>query len=177
MNFCNICAGTIIIQKPKDDHLDRFVCVNCNIIHYQNPKVIVGCIPIFEDKIMLCRRGIEPMKAMWNLPAGFMENNETLQEGAIREVMEETGVNVAISHLVTVFTVKHFNQIHFHFLAEMQDANWNLTPESTEIKLFSIDEIPWDDIAFKSNTFTLKNYINSLKLDSNSISYGVSDLH
>jgi ADP-ribose pyrophosphatase YjhB (NUDIX family) len=177
MKYCSNCGNKVVFEKPQNDHIERFVCIECNMIHYENPKLIVGCIPIFDGKIMLCRRGIQPMANYWNLPAGFMENNETMQEGAMREVMEETGISVTIERLVTAFTVKHYHQVHMHFLAEMHNTNWNLTTESIEIKLFAIDEIPWNEIAFQSNTFTLKNYIAALGKEDYSLSFGESEYH
>jgi ADP-ribose pyrophosphatase YjhB (NUDIX family) len=165
------------LETPIDDHKERHVCKHCNTIHYENPKIIVGCLPIFEGKIMLCRRGIEPMKNLWNIPAGFMENNETLQEGAQRETLEETGIYVEIQEIISIFHVEHYHQEHVHFKAKMNKKNWNLTKESIEIQLFDIDDIPYDAIAFQSNVFTLRNYCNNVDLKVQPLSYGRSKYH
>ena len=163
MNFCSNCGHKIQFGNIEGDHLPRFHCVECGTIHYQNPRVIVGCIPIWEDKVMLCRRGIEPQLGLWNVPGGFMENNETVEEGAAREMFEETHGRVRIIGLQSVFTVLHVNQVHLHFLAEMVDLNYETTPESTEIQLFTEDELPWHDVAFASNYFALKKYFEDRK--------------
>jgi ADP-ribose pyrophosphatase YjhB (NUDIX family) len=125
--------------------------------------MIIGSLPVWEGKILLARRGIEPRKGFWNLPCGFLELNETIEEGAKREVLEETGIDIALRHLHTVYNLPHANQVYIIFVADMLHTNFMLTPESTEIKLFALDELPWDEIAFSSNTYALKNYIQDLE--------------
>ena len=163
MKFCSNCGSQVVFKAIEGEHLPRFICENCGIIHYKNPLMVVGCVPIWEDKIMLCRRGIEPQFGMWNLPGGFMENNETVEEGAAREMLEETNGRVKILSLHTVFSVTHVNQVHLHFLANMEDLNYSETPESTEIALFTEGSIPWDEIAFASNLFAIKRYFEDRK--------------
>jgi ADP-ribose pyrophosphatase YjhB (NUDIX family) len=163
MNYCSNCASKLDFRLIEDDHLPRFVCDDCETIHYQNPRVIVGCLPIFEGKILLCKRGIEPRKGFWNIPGGFMENGEHIEEGALREANEEANLTLRSKGLLSVFTVPKINQVHMHFLTEVLDNNWNLTTETTDIQLFSEDEIPWDDIAFPSNLFTLNTYLENKK--------------
>jgi ADP-ribose pyrophosphatase YjhB (NUDIX family) len=163
MNFCSKCGQKVQFGNIEGDHLPRFHCTDCGTIHYQNPRIIVGCIPIWEDKVMLCRRGIEPQLGLWNVPGGFMENNETAEGGAAREMLEETHGHVRIVGLQSVFSVLHVNQVHLHFLAEMQDLNYQTTPESTEIQLFTEGSLPWADLAFASNTFALKRFFEDRK--------------
>lgn len=161
MNFCSNCgAADINIFIPKGDNKNRHVCNNCNTIHYQNPKIIVGCIPVFEDKILLAERKIQPKKGFWNLPAGFMENGETLEQGAAREVLEETGASVRVEKLFAVYNIPHFNQVYLMFLARMDNPFYEAGEESGEIRFFSKNEIPFDRLAFKSNVFTLEKYLN-----------------
>ena len=164
MNFCSNCGHKVQFGNIPDDLLPRFHCPSCGTIHYQNPRVIVGCIPVWEDKVMLCRRGIEPQLGLWNVPGGFMENNETVEDGAMREMMEETFGRVRIIGLQSVFTVLHVNQVHLHFVAEMADLNYQTTPESTEIQLFTEGSLPWKDVAFASNHFALKKFFEDRKL-------------
>jgi ADP-ribose pyrophosphatase YjhB (NUDIX family) len=134
------------------------------MIHYQNPRIIVGCLPIWADKVMLCRRGIEPQYGLWNIPGGFMENDESVEDGALREMMEETFAPVRLIGLHSVFSVLPVNQVHLHFLVEVLNPNnFKLTPETTEIQFFTEGDINWKDIAFASNTFALRQYFEDQK--------------
>jgi ADP-ribose pyrophosphatase YjhB (NUDIX family) len=164
MKYCSNCAHPVHFGEIEGEHIHRYHCVNCKTIHYQNPRVIVGCLPIWEDKVMLCRRGIEPQLGLWNIPGGFMENGETSEQGAVREMWEETYGRVKVLSLHTVFNVVPVNQVHLHYLVEMEDLNYSLTPESTEITLFREEEVPWKDIAFASSKFALKRYFEDVKL-------------
>lgn len=134
--------------------------------------MIVGCIIQYQSKILLAKRGIEPRKHYWNLPCGFMENNETAEEGAIREVMEETGMEVEIISLHTVFSVPQSNQVYLIFLARSKDDVFQLTDESVEIEFFEEKSIPWTEIAFSSNTFALENYFQKAKRKSTEVFIG-----
>jgi ADP-ribose pyrophosphatase YjhB (NUDIX family) len=163
MNYCSNCGQKVVFGSLPDEHLPRFHCLNCGTIHYENPRVIVGVLPIWEDKVMLCRRGIEPQLGLWNIPGGFMENDETAMDGATREMFEETGGKVRILGLHTSFSVVPVNQVHLHFLGEMVDLNYQTTPESTEIRLFTEEEIVWKEVAFASNYFALKKYFSDRK--------------
>jgi ADP-ribose pyrophosphatase YjhB (NUDIX family) len=136
--------------------MPRHICQSCETIHYKNPLIVVGCLVVHQNKVMLCRRGIEPQLGLWNLPAGFMENKETVAEGAAREVLEETEAEVGNLSLFSVYSVPHVNQVHMHFKANLLKEHWANTPESTEIKFFTFEEIPWEEIAFSSNVFSLK---------------------
>jgi len=160
MNFCPKCGSDKLVKEiPKHDFELRWVCQNCNTIHYQNPIMVVGCIVLHEGKILLAKRGISPRKGKWNLPCGFLEMNETAKNGAIREVKEETGIDVKVERLHTVYDVLPAGQVYLIFLASAKHTNYTLTHESTEIAFFDSGEIPWSEIAFSANVFALKKYI------------------
>lgn len=163
MKFCSKCGHEVTLKSVPDDHRPRYVCDSCETIHYQNPNIVTGALPIWEDKVLLCKRGISPRKGYWNVPGGYMENGETVEEGAIREVYEETLSKITITGLHMVYSIPRINQVYMHFLADLQALDYQITPESTEIKLFTEEEIPWDDIAFPSSKFTLKRYFADKK--------------
>ena len=148
---------------PPGDHLPRHVCTVCNTIHYQNPRLIVGCIPEWEGKILLCRRAIEPRLGFWTFPAGFMENGETLQCAAARESMEEALARVAIGSMLAIVHVLHADQVHVMFRARLLDTQIGAGPESLEVGLYGEREIPWDEIAFRSVDFALRRYFEDRK--------------
>lgn len=159
MKYCSNCGSNQIELKiPEGDSFKRFVCDNCGRIFYDNPRVIVGCLPIVDDKVMLCKRAIQPQAGLWNLPAGFLENGEKAEDGAARETFEETLAKVEIIKLHVVFSLPKVNQVYLHFLAKLNNENFGPTSESLEVKLFEKDEIPWDDIAFHSSTYALEKY-------------------
>jgi len=143
--------------------MPRFVCEHCDTIHYQNPNIVTGCLPVFEDKVLLCKRAIDPRRDYWTLPAGFMENRETLEEAAMRESAEEAHANVEIEQLYTVFSLPHVNQVYILFRARLLDENFKAGIESLEVKLFSEDEIPWDTLAFRTISYTLKYFFADRK--------------
>ncbi|MFN3916234.1 MAG: NUDIX domain-containing protein [Flavobacteriales bacterium] len=161
MNYCSYCGSDqLVIAVPAGDNRKRIVCRDCQRVHYINPRVIVGTLPIFESKALLCRRAIEPRKGLWNLPCGFLENNETTREGAIRETVEESRAEVQIVRLHCVFDLPHYNQVYMIFLAEMYKEEFGVTAESTEVKLFKQEEIPWEQMAFASTEFALQRYFS-----------------
>jgi ADP-ribose pyrophosphatase YjhB (NUDIX family) len=133
------------------------------MIHYQNPNVVAGCLPIWQDKVLLCRRAIEPRKGFWNVPGGYLENGETVEDGAMREVWEEAIAKVSILSLHLVYSIPQLNQVYMHFLAELSEPIFDVGEESLEVKLFSESEIPWDEIAFSSSTKTLEYYFEDRK--------------
>ncbi len=160
INFCPQCSSADLRRlTPKDDNRERIVCGACETVHYQNPKIVVGCLAFYEGKILLCRRAIEPRKGFWNLPAGFMENDETVEAGAAREVEEESGAKVDILRLHSVYSVLHANQIYMIFLANLQSPKVGATSETLESRLFALDEIPFEELAFFSNHFALRRYL------------------
>lgn len=159
MKFCSSCSASVVLQIPEGDTLPRFVCSTCHTIHYQNPKIIVGCIPEWEDKILLCRRAIAPRQGKWTVPAGFMENNETLAEAAVRETLEEANARVEIGDLYAVYSLPHISQVYLLFRARLLDLNFFPGIESLEVNLFAEHEIPWNEIAFRVIHDPLKHYL------------------
>lgn len=139
--------------------MPRYVCASCERIHYSNPNMVVGCLIEYKGKLLLARRAIEPRKGYWNLPCGYLENEETIQQGAVREVYEETGASVDLGNLHTVYNLPHANQVYLIFKARMQGDHFQTTFESSEVALFDPQDIPWDEIAFSSNSFALKKYL------------------
>ena len=162
MKFCSHCGATVARKIPAGDSLPRYVCDACSTIHYQNPRMIVGCVPVWEDKILLCKRAIEPRHGLWTVPAGFMENGETLGAGAARETLEEACARVDIGMLYAVYNIPHVNQVYLLFLAVAMGAilATHAGEESLETRLFSEDEIPWDQIAFATVRNTLTHYFS-----------------
>jgi ADP-ribose pyrophosphatase YjhB (NUDIX family) len=160
MKFCSDCAHPVVLTVPEGDNRPRFVCNNCQAIHYQNPKMVVGSLPVWERdgefKVLLCKRAIEPRYGYWTLPAGFMENAETTAEAAIRETEEEAGANIAIGPLFALLNVAHVHQVHLIYLARLLDLDFAAGIESLEVELFSEQDIPWDDLAFPTNRTTLE---------------------
>lgn len=160
MNFCSNCGAAVKRRIPPGDTLPRYVCDACQTIHYQNPKIVVGCIPRWEDKILLCRRAIEPRLGLWTLPAGFMEKGETTIQAAVRETLEETGAKVAIDALYTLFNLPHIDQVYLFYRSRLLDLNYTPGSESLEVELFNEHDIPWDRLAFRVIHETLKLYFN-----------------
>lgn len=159
MNFCSNCGSRVSQRIPAGDHLPRFVCDACGTIHYQNPRIIVGCVPEYDGRILICKRAIEPRLGFWTVPAGFMENGETPQQGAAREAQEEALADVEIGSLLSVVSVLSAHQVHVFFRATLRTPEFGAGPESLEVHLVRPEEIPWSDIAFPSTVFTLERYL------------------
>ena len=162
MKYCSVCAAPVELRIPEGDNLPRFVCDQCNTIHYQNPNIVAGCIPEWDGKLLLCRRAIEPRHGFWTLPAGYMENNETTIEAARRETVEEAGANVEVSDLFAVINLPHINQVYMMFRARLHEPEYSAGTESLEVKLFKENEIPWDELAFPVIEQTLRRYYSDL---------------
>lgn len=158
MKFCNQCGAEVTGKIPKGDNRLRYVCISCQEIHYQNPKIVAGCIPEYEGKVLLCKRAIEPRYGYWTLPAGFMELEETSPEAALRETLEEANARVGISELYTVFNLPYVSQVYMMYRSQLLDLDFSAGEESLEVRLFSEDKIPWDDIAFTTIKHTLNFY-------------------
>ncbi|NJO15133.1 MAG: NUDIX hydrolase [Thioploca sp.] len=159
MNYCSHCGSArLVLKVPEGDYLPRYVCEDCHTIYYQNPKIVTGCIPEWEDKILLCKRAIEPRYGLWTLPAGFMENKETLEQAARRETWEEAQANVDQLSLYTVFSLPHISQVYILFRANLRDLTFASGHESLEVQLFTQDEIPWENLAFPVIHRTLTYY-------------------
>jgi ADP-ribose pyrophosphatase YjhB (NUDIX family) len=148
---------------PEHDNIKRYCCDQCDTIHYTNPNLVVGALCIREEKILMAKRNINPRKGLWTLPAGFMENAETLQDGALRETIEETGSKAEVVMPYTMFSLPHINQVHMFYLANLLDDNFGPTIESSEVKLFKNEEILWNEIAFPTVEKTLRFYLDDLK--------------
>jgi ADP-ribose pyrophosphatase YjhB (NUDIX family) len=160
MKFCSHCGSTVELLVPQGDNVQRHVCGECGEIHYLNPKVVVGCIPQWQDKILMCRRAIEPRHGLWTLPAGFLENDETTSAGAVRETLEEADARVRVTQLYTLFNLPHINQVYVMFLADLLAPDFGPGTESLEVRLCEESEIPWNDIAFPVIEQTLKLYFD-----------------
>lgn len=158
MRYCSNCGARVELRVPEGDSLLRHVCLACGVIHYQNPKIVVGCIPEWEDSILLCRRAIEPRQGLWTVPSGFMENAETLGQGAERETLEEANARVRMGNLYAIYDLPHINQVHVLFRAQLLDLDFKPGIESLDVRLFSEEEIPWDKLAFRVIREPLKRY-------------------
>ena len=158
INYCCTCAAPVRIRIPAGDSLPRHVCEACGAIHYRNPRLVVGALPVWEDRILLCRRAIEPRHGFWTLPAGFMENAETVDEAAIRETREEACARIDLGDMFTMISVPHINQVHVIYLARLLDLDFAAGEESLEVALFAEADIPWDDIAFRTIALTLRHF-------------------
>jgi ADP-ribose pyrophosphatase YjhB (NUDIX family) len=157
MNFCSQCGKPVRLEVPGDDNRERSVCASCGIVHYVNPKVVVGCVPEKDGRILLCKRAIEPRYGYWTVPAGFMELNESTAEGAARETLEEACAEVRIGHLFAVVDVVDAGQVHMFYTAKLL-GDFAAGSESLDVAMFSEAEVPWDDIAFQSGRYALQKY-------------------
>ncbi len=165
MKYCNHCGGDLDWKIPDGDNLPRYICRTCSHIHYSNPRIIVGCLPVWREDgtVLLCRRSIEPRYGYWTLPSGFMENGETVEQGGLRETREEANAEVEIRNLHAVYSIPHISQVYMLFLADLKNLNFSAGPESLEVRLFAEDEIPWEDLAFSSVRFSLERYFDDVK--------------
>jgi len=170
VKFCSHCGQPVSLRTPEGDHLPRFVCDGCGVVHYQNPKLVVGCVPEHEGRILLCKRAIEPRHGYWTIPAGFMENGETTQDGARRESWEEALADVEIGSLLAVVHVLHADQVHVMFRARLPEPKFGAGAESLEVMLYDEADVPWQDIAFRSVDFALRRYFEDRRR-------GVEDHH
>ena len=160
MKFCSECASPVALSIPAGDNRPRYVCGACATIHYENPKMVLGSIPVWERdgqlQVLLCKRAIEPRRGYWTLPAGFMENSETTAEAAMRETVEEAGAHIELGKLFTLLNVARVHQVHMFYLATLTDLDFAPGEESLDVQLFSEAEIPWDDLAFPTIRTTLE---------------------
>jgi ADP-ribose pyrophosphatase YjhB (NUDIX family) len=160
INFCPTCGTPISFRIPAGDSLPRHVCDACGAIHYRNPRLVVGTLPVWADQVLLCRRAIEPRHGKWTLPAGFMENGETVAQAALRETREEANAHIDLGEMFTLISVPHINQVHVIFGAKLIDLEFSAGEETLEVRLFQEHEIPWDDIAFRTIAITLRHYFD-----------------
>lgn len=158
IQHCRVCGAPAEYRVPPDDNRERATCTVCGEIHYENPLNVVGTVPTWGDQVLLCRRNIEPRYGFWTLPAGFLELGESTAEGAIRETVEEAGANIELQGLFTLLNVVRVGQIHFYYRARMLDTTLAPGPETIEAQLFREDEVPWDELAFRTVRLTLEHY-------------------
>ena len=156
MNFCSQCAAPVASRVPPGDDRPRHICDTCGTIHYQNPKIVAGCIPEWEGRVLLCRRAIEPRSGLWTLPAGFMENGEATGEAAIRETREEANARVEIDALFTCLSIPRISQVYIMFRGRLVDGTFSPGTESLDVRLFEEAEVPWDELAFPVVSRTLE---------------------
>ena len=173
--FCTVCGSPTEFKIPDGDNKERAVCTVCGHIHYQNPKVVSGCILEWKDKILLCKRATEPRSGFWTLPAGFLENNETVAEGALRETREEANAVSSKIELFFMCDLRHISQIYMMYKGKLSNGEYSAGPESEEVKLFAETEIPWNDIAFTVIEKTLRLYFQDKKKGNFSIHFDTID--
>lgn len=158
MKYCCYCSASLVIKIPDDDNRERYVCPDCNTIHYRNPHIVTGCLPVHEDKILLCKRSIQPRYGCWTLPGGFMELDETTLQGALRETREEANARVEVQQLYTVINLPHVNQVYMMYRSRLLDLDFSAGDESLDARLFTEEEIPWEELAFMTIRQTLEFY-------------------
>ncbi|CAN5234002.1 NUDIX hydrolase [soil metagenome] len=159
VKYCSACGKPVEWKVPEGDTLPRHVCVACETVHYRNPAIVVGCVPEWDERILLCRRAIEPRTGFWTVPAGFLENGETLEEGAARETLEEAMARVSIGSLFAIANVVHAHQVHMMFTGHLLDGSFGAGHETLEAAMFDMSRIPWQELAFPSVEFALRRYL------------------
>ena len=162
INFCPKCAAPVSLEIPAGDTLPRHVCKQCGHIHYENPRLVVGCIATWGERVLLCRRAIEPRLGFWTLPAGFMENGESTAQGAARETLEEAGATIIVEAPFSMVSIAHINQVHLFYRGKLASETYAAGDESLEVILAKSDEIPWADIAFRSVAYCLERYFEDM---------------
>lgn len=160
--YCIQCGSPANYAIPKGDSRERLVCSQCGYVHYDNPKLVCGTLCVHDGKILLCRRAIEPRYGFWTLPAGFMEIGESMADGAVRETLEEADGIAINTKLYAVFDLPHLGQIHVMYLARLDGGRFGVGSESLECRLFAPDELPWDELSFRTVEMTLRCYVDDL---------------
>jgi len=160
IKYCKACGGESPYSVPPDDNRERAICKVCGTIHYENPLNVVGTVPVWNDKVLLCRRNIEPRYGLWTLPAGFMELGETTEEGAVRETEEEAGARIDLQGLFTLLNVVKVGQVHLFYRAALRDTDFAPGPETIEARLFREEDVPWDELAFRTIRETLRHFFD-----------------
>ena len=160
MKFCSQCGQPVSLSIPEGDNLPRHVCQRCGAIHYLNPKLVIGCIAEWQDRILLCRRSIAPRYGLWTLPAGFMENGETTRQAAARETLEEACARIDLGDPFSLVNIPHINQVHLFYRARLLDSGFSAGLETLETALFAEQEVPWQELAFQSVTLCLRAYFS-----------------
>lgn len=160
MNYCEHCGHPVVVKIPPGDHLPRFVCEYCGRIHYRNPLMVVGCVAEWQGRILMCRRAIEPRKGYWTLPAGFLENDETVEQGAARETREEALATVEDLVPFALVNIPHVHQVHLFFRTQLLQGKHGVGAETLQTGLFEEDHISWPEIAFPSVRYALECYLD-----------------
>jgi ADP-ribose pyrophosphatase YjhB (NUDIX family) len=155
IRYCRACGTAVAYRVPPDDNRERAVCPACGTVHYENPLNVVGTLPVWDERVLLCKRAIEPRYGLWTLPAGFLELGETTAQGALRETIEEAGAQIELGALFSVLNVVRVGQLHLFYLARMTSSALDPGSETLEARLFTEDEVPWDQIAFRTVRETL----------------------
>ena len=156
IRFCRACGSAVAYRIPADDNRERAICPACGTVHYENPINVVGTVPVWGDEVLLCKRAIEPRYGLLTLPAGFLELGETTAEGAIRETVEEAGAKIELGPLFTLLNVVRVGQVHLFYRATMTSPELDPGSETLEARLFREDEVPWEQIAFRTVRETLQ---------------------
>lgn len=175
MKYCNSCGGPLVVAIPPGDDRPRHVCQACGAIHYQNPKMVVGCIVEHGDRILLCRRAIDPQYGKWTIPAGFLENGETVTQGARRETREEASAELGELTPYRLYNLTPIGQMYLIFRAQLSGSDFAAGKESLDVRLFTRDAIPWDEIAFKVVTTCLESFFQDR--ESGEYSFGIGEIH
>jgi ADP-ribose pyrophosphatase YjhB (NUDIX family) len=162
MNYCTLCGENLSLRIPETDDRERHVCDSCGYVHYVNPRIIVCALPCYEDKVLLCKRAIEPRHGLWTLPGGFMEMGESTMEAAQRETLEEAGARIDVLELYAMYHIIHIDQVHMFYRARLRDLDFAAGPESLEVRLLRETEVPWQDMAFPAVTDALRQYFRDL---------------
>ena len=164
IRHCRQCGALVARRLPDDgDTKERAICTACHTVHYENPLNVVGTVPYFGERVLLCMRNIEPRLGKWTLPAGFMELGETLAQGAARETVEEAGAQFEMQELFSIMNVVRVGQVHFFYRARLTSDSFDPGHETMEARLFSEQDIPWDEIAFRTVKQTLQCYFADMK--------------
>ena len=173
IKFCRECGTAVSYRIPDDgDTRERAVCPACATIHYVNPLLVVGTVPYLGDRVLLCKRAIEPRHGKWTLPAGFMEMDETMVEGAMRETAEEAGAPIEIGPFFSALSIPRVGQVHVFYLARLRGEDFAPGQETLEARLFAEHEVPWEELAF----MTVRKTLECFFADHRSGRYGVHDI-
>lgn len=159
MRYCPSCGGSIERRVPALDDRERHVCAACGAVHYHNPKIVVGSVCTLGDRLVMCRRAIEPRRGLWTIPAGYMELGETPEEGARREAWEEARAVIAIEGLIAVYSLTPIDQVQLLYRARLTVPEVAAGPESLEVRLIGWQDIPWDELAFPTVAWVLRRAI------------------
>jgi ADP-ribose pyrophosphatase YjhB (NUDIX family) len=172
MKYCSQCGAALSLIIPAGDDRQRHVCEVCDTIHYQNPKIVAGCIPVWENKVLLCKRAIEPRHGYWTLPAGFMELGETTSEAALRETLEEANARVELLGLYALMNLPHVNQVYMMFRSKLLDLDFSPGTESSEVQLYKEEDIPWAELAFTTIRYSLRFFFEDQQRNDYSLRIG-----